>query len=234
MRAHLFAFFVALPAVPSIGCDVSEPQTETIDAERVEVPPQPLPLENTPTAYGMLRVANELGFSALDADVGLDRRAAQSIMAFRAGEDGYASSPDDRYVDSLAQLDELHWMGESNLWVLQRYALQEGFVPDELPEASCAPALVETIDQCLRFTEQAAGGDVTMEDRVPSCLVKSEPACPSSEFFAHSGVTGHEDPMLGYHALLCDSEDASPLCTLGVAGIAAHHGPHCDALFDVE
>jgi hypothetical protein len=239
MRAHILAFFVALPGLGATGCDdmiLPEPDTTPPAEPNVEeefvLPPQPLPPEDTPVAFGMLRVANELGFAALDTEVGLDRRAARSILELRAGEDGYVGTPDDRYLDSIAQLDELHWMGEANLWAIQRHALLDGLVLEQLPAAECAPVLVDAIDQCLRFTGQAAGGDVSMDDLVPSCLVMSEPACPSSEFFAEAGLVGHEDPMLGYFALLCGEGASAEICDLGVAGIAAHLGPHCDAVYD--
>ncbi len=196
--------------------------------------PQPLPLEGTPTAFGMLRVANELGMSALDGEdeVGLDERAARSILAYRAGNDGYIGTADDRYVDRIATLDDLHWMGEANLWAIQRYALREGFVVDALPEASCDPVLAEAIDDCLTFVEHEAEAAVSREDVVPSCLVDSDPRCPSSAFFSAVGVTDVQDPMLGYYALLCDSQSPPALCDLGVAGLAMHLGPHCDARFD--
>ncbi|MEM9452717.1 MAG: hypothetical protein AAGF11_00970 [Myxococcota bacterium] len=234
MRAHTFALsmaLLALPALLAIGCDSADFEPETAE-ERAELPPQHLPLEGSPTAYGMLRVVNELPLATLDREVALDRRAAQSIVGFRAGPDGLLDTADDRYVDSIAQLDELHWLGEANLWTIQHHALLEGFVPESLPIARCPAVLAEVVDQCLRFTEQAATGEATMDDLVPSCLEQSEPSCPSSEFFAQQGMVDYEDPMLGYHALLCDSEAPAEPCALGVAGMAAHFGPHCDALYD--
>lgn len=233
MRAHTLALSMALPALLPVGCDSAEFEPELAE-ERAELPPQPLPLEGSPTAYGMLRVVNELPYATLDGEVDLDRRAAQSITGFRAGPDRQLGTADDRYVDSIAQLDELHWLGEANLWAIQRYALLEGFVPELPPMAACPAMLAEAVDQCLRFTEQAAAGEAAMDDLIPSCLEQSEPSCPSSAFFAHRGVVDYEDPMLGYHALLCDSEAPAEPCALGVAGMAAHLGPHCDALYDAD
>ncbi|MCA9706168.1 MAG: hypothetical protein KDK70_09995 [Myxococcales bacterium] len=242
MRAQFLAFFVTLPGLLASGCDdmilPNSPDATETDAapEALEqefvLPPQPLPDEDTPVAYAMLRAANELGFAALDTEVGLDHRAARSILEFRAGADGYVGTPDDRYLESIAQLDALYWMGEANLWALQRHALLDGLVLEELPEAACEPVLVEAIDRCLRFTEQAAGGEISTDELVASCTVASEPACPSSAFFADAGVVGHEDPLLGYFALLCDAEAPPELCDLGVAGIAAHLWPRCDARYD--
>jgi len=231
MRPWILLPLFAL-TLPSLGC-LSAVHDESED-ERMELPPQPLPLEGTPTAFGMLRVANELDMHALDHEVGLDERSAQSILLYRAGEDARLGTADDRYVDSIARLDALHWLGEANLWTLQKYALLEGYVVDELPEATCDPMLVEAIDDCLRFTDQAADHLAPMEHRVPSCLTQSEPSCPSSEFFASAGLTNYGDPMLGYYAMLCGSDPSSAPCELGVAGFAAHLAPYCDERYDTS
>jgi len=235
MRPWILLPFLAL-SLPSLGC-LSAVYDEDSDAmledePRSELPPQPLPLEGSATAFGMLRVANELGMAALDRDVGLDRRSARSILAYRAGADGYIGTHDDLYLSDIASLDALYWLGDANLWAIQSYALQEGYVVDELPRAACAPELVEAIDGCLRFTEHEGHDIAPLDVRVSSCLVQSSPQCPSSAYFADAGGVDHDDPMLGHHALLCDRDDAPEMCELGVAGIAAHLAPHCDAMFD--
>src|SRR5690606_29259215 len=121
---------------------------------RSEYPP--LPPEDTPMAYAMLRVVSELDLEGLDFDVALDVRAANSIIAQRAGADEVLGTADDDYVEDLAELDSLYWLGEANLGRIQNYAVIEDYVPDELPIPTCDPALAGTIEQCLRFVEAAA------------------------------------------------------------------------------
>ena len=100
----LLSLLVSLPCTACLDQLVDEPQTEQSEAF---VPAQPLPLEGSATAYGMLRVVNERSFLELDEVLGLDRRAAQSIMSYRAGEDRYpgtdegAGYPVMRYTEGL-------------------------------------------------------------------------------------------------------------------------------------
>ncbi|MEX1362069.1 MAG: hypothetical protein AB1Z98_03035 [Nannocystaceae bacterium] len=211
-----------------------EPELHGLDhADPVEtIVRQPLPLEGTTTAYAMLRVANERSFTELDHEVGLDRRAAQSIMAFRAGDDGDLFTADDRYLSTLSELDELYWLGEDNLWTLQRYALLEGDGLTQLPADDCPPLLIDAIESCLRGTARRAEVGVSRANLVAACLVQGDPIAPSHEYFEAAGLPDYLDPWLGYHGLLCGDEDPGPLCALGVAGMAGHHGPACDARYD--
>lgn len=207
---------------------------------RSEYPP--LPPEDTPMAYAMLRVVNELDLEGLDFDVALDVRAANSIIAHRAGADEVLGTADDDYVEDLAELDSLYWLGEANLGRIQNYAVIEDYVPDELPIPTCDPALAGTIEQCLRFVEAAAeptqgyygfGWGPFSADLRPSCLEASDPAYPSTAYFDDASVVPYANPTLGHHAVLCD-DAPEPLCEIGVAGVASHLAPQCDALYDVE
>lgn len=223
---------LSLPCLLSAACE-PEPAEGLDPVDPLEtVARQPLPLEGTTTAYAMLRVANEYGFAQLDHEVDLDRRAAQSIMAFRAGDDGDFGTADDRYLGTLSELDELYWLGEDNLWTLQRYALLEGRVLPALPPDDCPPVLVDAIESCLDGTAQRAEVGVSRANLVAACLVQGDPIAPSHEYFEAAGLPDYLDPWLGYHGLLCANEGPGPLCALGVAGMAGHHGPACDARYD--
>lgn len=205
------------------------------DADVVDrIPAQPLPLEGSTTAFGMLRVVNELSFPELDLEVELDRRAAEAITTFRAGEDRHFGTQDDRYFGSLADLDAEYWLGDANLWAIQRYAVLEGYTPEALPEAGCTPALVEMIDACIRSTEVRAGAEVTRDELVSACLVQSEPEAPSGQHFASLGLPGFGDPWMGYFARLCAHDAPHDDCELGVAGIVELRGPACDAVYDAS
>lgn len=225
------------------GC-VAEPEAfiEDEDDGREALAPQPLPLEGSATAFGMLRVANELDHTALDVDVALDRRSADSIIAHRAGADTVLGTADDQYVESIAELDSLYWLGAANLWKIQSHALLEGWVPELVPAAACEPEVDAAIAQCLRFLEYASepqpsgqgelGSGPYKGDLLSSCVQASDPVYPSAFFFSTAGLPGYLDPTLGYQDLLC-AETPAPVCALGVAGLASHVQPECDALYDI-
>lgn len=228
VRLAVFAVLASISISTASGCSL-EPQAP--EAAVLELPSQPLPLEGSPTAYGMLRVANELGVAELDDEVGLDHQAVASILAHRAGADEHLGTADDRYVEDLAQLDALYWLGEENLWTLQRYALSEGWVPEALP-VGCDPALAEALAECRRFVAEATAGSgdtAASVDARWSCVEAGDEAWPAAGYFAARGVVSYREPALGYYATLCLQADAS-LCPLGVAGLADHALPECVAL----
>jgi hypothetical protein len=236
------ALLLALPLLAA-GCqaEVDDDLALVGDDDEHEARTASLPAEGTPLAYGMLRVANELSFTALDIDVALDRRAATSIIAHRAGADTVLGTADDDYVDSIAELDSLYWLGPANLGRIESYALAEGYVPAAVPPAACEPEVEAAIGQCLRYLELAAtpepvwgglGAAPFEADLLPSCLAASAVPYPSSAFFAALGLPGYLDPTLGYQGLLCGAAPA-PVCALGVAGLADHVQPECDALYAV-
>lgn len=236
------ACLTGLLGLLAAGC-IAEPEGELeLELEDDRAAPAPLPAEGTPTAYGMLRVSNELGFTALDVDVALDRRSATSIIAHRAGADTVLGTADDDYIDSIAELDSLYWLGEANLWKIQNYAINEGWVPESVPAAACEPELDDAIAQCLRYVEYAAtpqpGGQGELgwgpfkAELLPSCLEASHASYPSTAYFSAAGLPGYLDPTLGYQGLLCNQASA-PVCALGIAGLADHVQPECDALYDV-
>jgi hypothetical protein len=222
LRFHASTVLASLVSLLASGCWLDEPAPS--EEEALELPSQPLPLEGSPTAYGMLRVVNELGFSGLDEDVGLARQAASSIVAHRAGPDELLGTADDRCVEDLARLDSLYWLGEENLWTIQAHALREGWAPETVPEG-CEPALAELLDECRRFvadTTAAAGdeGEPTRGDRSWGCVEADDEAIAAG-FFARAGLPGYREPALGYHAMLCDGDVPAEVCMLGVSGLSA-------------
>ena len=65
----------------------------------------------------------ETTIDLLDADVGLDSRAAVNIIAHRDGADGVYPSADDNRFDSLEELDRVAFVGESALRKLRDFAV---------------------------------------------------------------------------------------------------------------
>ncbi|MCA9653693.1 MAG: hypothetical protein H6712_14410 [Myxococcales bacterium] len=241
MRYQASLTFACLLSSIAVGCGAELEDELDLPLDDRATYPLP-PDEDTPLAYGMLRVANELDFDALDVDVALDRRSATSIIAHRAGADELLGTADDDYVDSIAELDSLYWMGPANIWRIQSYAMTEGYVPGALPAPTCEPALAGSIEQCLRFVEDAAtpvpgpggfGQAPFSADLRPSCLEASDATYPSASYFADAGLPGYLDPLLGHHGQLC-VVGSDAICELGVAGLASWVAPECDALYDVE
>lgn len=243
--SSLAACLALLLPVLATGCGNAEPDDGFDDDDFVGLDHDRsgagLPAEGTPAAYGMLRVVNELDHTALDVDVALDRRAADSIIAHRAGPDDQLGTADDRYVADIAELDGLYWLGDAQLAKIQSYAALEGYVPAAVPPAACEPEVDAAIVQCMRHLELAAvtepvwgsyGVAPFKADLLPSCVEASAEPYPSATFFAAAGLPGYLDPTLGYQGLLCGDAPA-PVCALGVAGLADHVQPECDAHFDV-
>lgn len=234
MHARILACLVSIAIPFAPGCLLEPDDAEPGEEERVELPPQPLPLPGSPTAYGMLRVVNELGFAALDREVGLDRQAAQSILAHRLGPDEYLGTADDRFVRDLEELDGLYWLGESNLWRIQSFALLEGWAPPE-PSEACEPALAEAIGTCRRFATEVASerhaGEVAIDVGWGCVEGSDDDETVAAEFFARAGLPGYREPALGYHAMLCGeaTEASAEPCALGVAGLADRMLGACSA-----
>lgn len=229
----------ALSLCVALGACATGADDEFASEERSGSYPAP-PAEQTADAFGMLRVANELTFEQLDDDVPLDIRAANSITEHRAGVDELIGTADDLYVASIADLDALYWLGPAMMWRIYNYAVLEGFVPASVPPASCEAELADSVEACLLFVEEAAapatgsgfGVAPFKDDIAASCLEANDPTYPSADFFVAEGVTGYDDPTLGYHDLLCDGATA-PVCAIGVAGIGTRSMPQCESLFDV-
>jgi hypothetical protein len=73
----------------------------------------------------LLRLVNDANssFSFLDVTVGLNRRAAASIVGHRNGPDGQAGTADDALYDSVAELDQVKYVGSSTINLLRQYAV---------------------------------------------------------------------------------------------------------------
>jgi hypothetical protein len=90
-------------------------------------------IDGTPEAIGVLALLNDSDttFETLDDDAGLDKRAAGSLIDFRAGEDGEytGGTHDDHIYRAIAEVDDRYFVGASALSHLLDYALATGYVP---------------------------------------------------------------------------------------------------------
>lgn len=136
-RTTLTHALAAALAVFALGaCDAPEAEGEALPAEPTAGKADGsfgLLVDGTPEAIGMLALVNDPGtsFEVLDDNVGLDRRAAQSITDFRAGEDGLyeGGTFDDGIFTEVAQVDDRYYVGATALSRLLDYALAEDYVP---------------------------------------------------------------------------------------------------------
>lgn len=82
---------------------------------------------------GVLRFVNDCPttLSVLDDDAALDARAATRIVAYRDGADATCGTDDDQLFWSMAELDDVPWVGNSALSKLVAHATQLGYVTDD-------------------------------------------------------------------------------------------------------
>jgi len=108
------ALTVALLAAVAAGCAAAldEPFETSLDLSAADTA-RLLDLVNYPGT----------DLETLDVAVALDRRAAEGIVAHRAGADGVAPSSDDDRFDTLAELDDVPYVGAAALGALLAYAV---------------------------------------------------------------------------------------------------------------
>ncbi len=125
---HRFTGFVSVLALAAAaGCAPTAPdrQSEDIGGVRIDVE------EGSAEALAILALVNDPAVDVvlLDDDVGLDKRAAENIVAHRNGVDGVVSTADDNPFDTVAELDGVPYVGESALQKLLTYAQTHGYGP---------------------------------------------------------------------------------------------------------
>jgi hypothetical protein len=165
---------IALPlalAVPLAGC-LDDYQPEYDDPERAALGGkadsgfEPL-IDGTPSAVGVLRLLNEPSttFEMLDHDARLDRRAAEGLIAHRAGPDGVFEGGlgDDDLFDSIAEVDGVYYVGAVSLQRLFEFALWNDFVPGGgqfLGEWDGVRFSVDEAERTLAFVNTATPGEL--------------------------------------------------------------------------
>ncbi|MBW2735132.1 MAG: hypothetical protein JRH20_22345 [Deltaproteobacteria bacterium] len=99
-------------------------------------------------ARAVLKLANEASYQLLDdpvgvGGVGLDKRAARNIVAFRQGADGLEGSGDDVLFVSLVELDAISYVGPRAFGRMLTFALENGYAQEpeqpgiDLPVEAC-------------------------------------------------------------------------------------------------
>lgn len=135
----------------------------------------------TSESAGLLAFVNhrETTFSVLDKDVGLDRRAANSIVEHKTGPDGVVGTNDDALFTTLEELDAAYYVGETALLALYEYALAEGWIsntPMTVEGVSFTPAEAAAVVQTANtFTASQLKTDVGLYANAITHLVDARP-----------------------------------------------------------
>jgi hypothetical protein len=89
--------------------------------------------DGTPESIGVLGLLNAVDTDVplLDIDVGLDRRAAENLVAHKNGADGVAGNDDDDAFDDVDEVDAIPYVGPSAFDKLLAYAAAHGYVPGD-------------------------------------------------------------------------------------------------------
>lgn len=177
-------------------------------------------------------------FNLLDVDVGLDRRAAENIMAHRAGDDGALGTSDDVVFRSLGELDAIAYVGPAALDALAAYGIANGYGAN----GPSAPP-------CLVFSEYLEGSGRNNKafeiyncseaavalDAVRVCLVRNDAVDCSN----HASVGGGQLEA-GHVRTLCRTtggtfndpfEPLRAACDVEVGGVATFDGDDRLVLF---
>jgi DNA uptake protein ComE-like DNA-binding protein len=87
--------------------------------------------DGTPEAVGLLNFLNDESttFEILDDEVPLDRRAAQNLIDHRDGPDGVFNTSDDDPFDTVEEIDQVAYVGDTALERLVHYACLADWVP---------------------------------------------------------------------------------------------------------
>ncbi|MBZ4415774.1 proprotein convertase P-domain-containing protein [Myxococcus sp. RHSTA-1-4] len=129
-RSFFLAMSMGLPVLLSCGAPASG---EPVGASVMVSQSQAL-ADGTPASTGVLAFLNDRSttLAVLDTEVPLEVRAAQGLIAWRAGPDGVENTADDRRFVSIAQVDAVPYVGPAALADLEWYARGTGRVA-ELP-----------------------------------------------------------------------------------------------------
>jgi hypothetical protein len=112
-----------LPALAA-GCALAGDDAASVQGELVD---------GSPESIGVLAFLNSptTTVTVLDDDVPLDRRAATKLVAHRDGADGVAGTADDDRFDTVREVDDVPYVGETALRALAAYAIANGYVPGD-------------------------------------------------------------------------------------------------------
>lgn len=122
--AGLISLFT-LAGTFACSAPTTDEQTEAIGGAHTDIE------EGSSQALAVLELVNDpaVNVALLDDDVGLDKRAAENIIAHRDGADASPETADDNLFDTLKELDDVPYVGQSAIDKLLTYAETHGYGP---------------------------------------------------------------------------------------------------------
>ena len=201
--------------------------------------------EGSVEAFGVLGLLNDRSTTQalLDDAVGLDVRAARSLTAHRNGPDGAFGTADDNTFDTIAEVDDQYYVGDSALSDLLSYAASEGWIPGpgdivgSWETVSFTAAQVEAVLEVVNTANQVVlDDDVGLDRRAAANIVEVRPisdigqlaAVPYVGRSALSALIDYADSLaLGQNGDECETsaDCADDLRCMGA--IAYGQGIHC-------
>lgn len=159
MRTIIATALLSAAALSAVGCATPPPaaSSEEIGNEHSDIE------HGSPEEAAVLALVNDpaITFTILDDEVGLDRRAAENIIARRDGADALAGTGDDDLFDTVAELDAVPYVGASALDALLAYAVAHGYLP-----GTDAPTEDELVYATLALANDRALGVPALDDAV--------------------------------------------------------------------
>ncbi len=169
--------------------------------------------EGSPEAIGLLEFLNEPSttLELLDDEVPLNRRTARNLILHRDGWDQTPGTYDDNLFDTVSEVDEVRWVGPAALAQLLKYALDQGWIPDEddlLGSWDGVDFTVSEAELTLSFVNAASHDlldhDLGLDRRAADSIVEAQPIESIEELAGLYYVGGTALSQLKEHAL---SED---------------------------
>lgn len=122
--------------------------------------------EGSPEALGVLAMVNDRSttFTLLDVDAALDKRAAQGLITHRDGADALPGTADDNLFDTVQEMDDVAYVGDSALAALLGYARAHGWVSVDEDYYGTIEGVSFTKDQAAAVVDVANTADVTTLD----------------------------------------------------------------------
>jgi hypothetical protein len=146
--------------------------------------------ESSAESFATLAFLNDSGTTEalLDDDVGLDVRAARSLIAHRDGPDRVFGTADDDLFDSLAEVDDQYYVGASAIEKIADYADLLGFTPGGSDVVGSWDGVNFTLDEALLTLELANEADteelddtVGLDRRAVKGIVRARPIADMNE-----------------------------------------------------
>lgn len=164
------------------GCAIGAPETHD-DDPMLDTGTAAL-LEGTPESISVLLFVNDPSttYQLLDKTVRLDKRAAEAIIRHRNGHDGYHLTHDDDPIDTLHELDSLHYVGPHAIGLMVDYLWAETLVPtgdDPLGAWDDVEFTVDEAELTLALANQAPydrlDTTIGLDSRAADAIVAARP-----------------------------------------------------------